>query len=213
VLANDKLIAVNDEWDPTYSFMMAEIVVVPATPTAYSETYRTNGIITLNSDYCWIAPTLSNGKLYLRTYQGTLMCLSVGNTTTAKGTPFSWLNSHGLAGNHDAMDYTDSDGDGALAWQEYVMGTDPTNFNSKLQLVVQRTASDTTVSFPSLTATGSDYVGKTRYYTLETDTNLIAPVWQGIVNYSNLVGNNSQVTYTNASPSPARYYRTKARLQ
>jgi hypothetical protein len=78
ILANDKLVAVNDEWDPTYTYMMGDLVVVPATPTGYSETYRMNGIITpLNNDYCWTAPTLANGKLYMRTYQGTLVSFDV----------------------------------------------------------------------------------------------------------------------------------------
>jgi hypothetical protein len=53
-------------------------VVVPATPAGYSETYRTNGVVTDPSSVsCWTAPTLANGKIYLRTYQGALVSLDV----------------------------------------------------------------------------------------------------------------------------------------
>ena len=49
----------------------------------------------------------------------------------------SWLEKYGLVGpNSNAADYeaaamTDTDGDGYIAWQEFVLGTDPTNSNSR----------------------------------------------------------------------------------
>ena len=38
-LANDQLIAVNDRWTSDYSSFVGDLVVVPATPSGYSETY------------------------------------------------------------------------------------------------------------------------------------------------------------------------------
>jgi hypothetical protein len=43
--------------------------------------------------------------------------------------PATWLVQHGLP-ESDAGAVSDSDGDGLLAWQEYIAGTVPTNGNS-----------------------------------------------------------------------------------
>ena len=80
-LANDHLIAVNDAWTNNDSLWLGDIVVVPATPLGYGETYRADGVVSnANPDSCWIAPVLSNGRIYVRTLDGTLACLSVGSS-------------------------------------------------------------------------------------------------------------------------------------
>jgi hypothetical protein len=77
-LANDQLLVVNDHWTNNYSLDVGDLVVVPATPAGYSEAYRANGVINPANSDCWVAPTLSNGRIYFRTQGGTLVCLSVG---------------------------------------------------------------------------------------------------------------------------------------
>ena len=51
------------------------IVVVQATPTAYTELHRLTGIL---NNYTFTMPTLCNGLLYVRSMDGTLICYKVG---------------------------------------------------------------------------------------------------------------------------------------
>ena len=139
---------------------------------------------------------------------------SVSNSVAAKGTPISWLQSHGFTNNFDAAELADPDGDGVPVWQDYILGADPTNNSSVLKEMIQLAGgTGVAVSFLSLSASGSDYAGKTRYYTLESVPNLIAPSWQAMLNYSNLPGIDAPVIYTNASLAGCAFYRVRARLQ
>jgi hypothetical protein len=58
------------------------------------------------------------------------------NAVSSNGTPFSWLASFGFSGNLQAADDGDADNDGRVTWQEYIDGTNPTNFNSAVVLLV-----------------------------------------------------------------------------
>jgi hypothetical protein len=144
----------------------------------------------------------------------TFICTAVAvNSTAARGTPVTWLQQRGFTNNFDNAELSDLDHDGLKAWEEYVAGTDPNNSQSLLGATVQRTVNGIIVSFPSLSATGSDYTGKTRYYTLESSTNIINGGWQAVASCSNLPGTGTPVSYTNASPSGCMFYRVRARLQ
>ncbi len=50
-----------------------------------------------------------------------------GFATTSNGTAHAWLATHGITNNQEAADMSDPDGDGALTWEEYQAGTDPTD--------------------------------------------------------------------------------------
>jgi hypothetical protein len=139
---------------------------------------------------------------------------NVGGGTAAKGTPTSWLQSHGFNGNFDAAELADPDGDGVPVWQDYILGADPANPNSVLKAGIQRVGSGIVVSFPSLSASGTDYSGKQRFYTLESTTTLNPPNWQALPNYSNLLGNDALDVYTNANTATkAVFYRVRTHLQ
>ena len=152
---------------------------------------------------------------YLNMASNSVFCnYGGGGGTAPMGTPTSWLDEHGLGGNYATQELTDPDGDGMLTWQEYIAGTDPTNGQSDFKAAIHFAGGNgLAVSFLSVGTTGQDYLGKTRYYTLEFATNLVSPSWQAVLNYSNVPGDDALMTYTNASPLGCKFYRVRANLQ
>jgi hypothetical protein len=57
---------------------------------------------------------------------------------TPQGTPHWWLAAHGRTNNFEAASLADTDGDGAMAWQEFIAGTNPENTSSVLKLTCRR---------------------------------------------------------------------------
>ena len=55
--------------------------------------------------------------------------------TATNGVPVTWLQAYGFSSNWDAAAMSDLDGDGLLAWQEWLAGTDPNSKTSVLQVV------------------------------------------------------------------------------
>ena len=110
---------------------------------------------------------------------------------------------------------SDTDDDGASDVAEYVAGTSATNSNSKFKITASRLPNGTvTVSFQSEAVTGSGYFGLERRYDLLQTTNLAAPAsWTVIPGYSNLPGNGSVVTYTNAITNSTWSARGRVWLQ
>ena len=53
--------------------------------------------------------------------------VSIVVTNPPHGTPVEWLNRYGFTNNLALAEITDHDSDGALTWQEYLAGTNPTN--------------------------------------------------------------------------------------
>ncbi|MGD9874159.1 MAG: S8 family serine peptidase [Kiritimatiellia bacterium] len=49
---------------------------------------------------------------------------------TAQNVPYLWFADYGWTSDFEVVAVSDADGDGALSWQEYVAGTDPTNASS-----------------------------------------------------------------------------------
>jgi len=117
-----------------------------------------------------------------------------------------------FSGNYDAAELTDPDGDGVPAWQDYILGADPANPGSVLKAGIQRGGSGIVISFPSLSASGLDYAGKTRYYSWETTTNLFGGAWLPVANETNIAGANVTVSFTNSISDRKLYYRVKAML-
>jgi hypothetical protein len=82
--AGDQILVISGRTNPgtDYSFN-GNFVVAQASSAGYTELYRSNSIIT--SSYTWTAPTLCNGKLYLRGLNGTMVCFDAG--TAPSGNP------------------------------------------------------------------------------------------------------------------------------
>jgi len=104
--------------------------------------------------------------------------------------------------NSQAGDDVDADGDGALNWQEYLAGTNPTNALSYLQFSNASLSTNGArgVAINWLTAPGKTYV-------LQSSATLDGAHWTAI-NTNNGDGNEYQFTITNASGS-SRFYQIR----
>ncbi len=101
------------------------------------------------------------------TADGTIGATFAENLTT-NDTPEWWLNQN-YPGTNDFNNaaLSDTDGDGMSAWQEYIAGTEPTNFASRLVISEEAIATDTEGYLITwLSATD-------RYYSVSWRTNLL----------------------------------------
>lgn len=82
-----------------------------------------------------VTPVLASGFAYLGALEVTVSAPPT-NEVSLQGTPYAWLltNYPGQAATLEALDTTDTDGDGHAAWQEYLAGTEPTNAGSVLRV-------------------------------------------------------------------------------
>jgi hypothetical protein len=92
---------------------------------------------------------------------------------TTNWTPYVWLASNGITNNQEAADLLDSDGDGALNWQEYLAGTSPTNAKSVFRIL------DTafTPAANSISWYGTTNSGVTTDFLVYRTTNLVGGSW------------------------------------
>lgn len=130
------------------------------------------------------------------------------------GIPDSWeVQYFGSTNAPDGDPNSDKDGDGMTNLGEYIAGTDPTNFASKLGIMIGPSDTNAAVSWQALQASGIGYAGKTRYYDLESTTNLETGPWLGVPDATNIVGNNTTVIYLTTMPDPVLFYRVGATLK
>ena len=131
----------------------------------------------------------------------------------------SWRQStYGTSSNSGtAADTASPYGIGLNNIQAYTFGVDPTQPATTPLLSISNTGSNTlTLSFLARAA-GSvpGYSGLTRYYNLESTTNLSASnSWSPVAGYSNIQGANQVISLsTNTSAGTKWFYRLKAWLQ
>jgi len=96
-----------------------------------------------------------------------------GEQTTTNGTPYTWLESYGITNNRETADISDSDGDGALTWQEYRAGTDPTNALSVFRVF----DTDFLGTSNRITWYGTTNSGVVTDFIIYRTTNLLSPTW------------------------------------
>jgi hypothetical protein len=113
----------------------------------------------------------------------------------ASAISYAWLQQYGVP-TDGSSDFADFDGDGTSNWQEWIAGTNPTNFLSVLKLLsVSTGASGITVNWQSVA---------NRTYYLQRSTNLSSPPAFSSIG-SNIVGHAAttsleDTTATNAGP-------------
>ena len=109
-----------------------------------------------------------------------------------------WLGANGVSGDGTG----DADHDGLPDVSEYIAGTNPKDASDVFKLTIDKTPN---VSFLARQAAGTGYAGLDRYYALEYRTNMTTGAWQGVSNYTNILGNNAVISYhlpSQTSPEP-----------
>ena len=125
---------------------------------------------------------------------------------------FGTVNNAGVA-----ADASSPYGIGLNNLQAYTFGVDPTQPLTGPLLSISNTGGNTlSLSFLARAAgSGPGYSGLTRYYNLESSTNLTnSNSWSPLPGYSNIPGSNQVISFsTNTSSGPKWFYRLKAWLQ
>lgn len=108
----------------------------------------------------------------------------------------------------------DQDNDGVNNKDEFTAGTNPNDRNGFFHLTISRSGPvNKLVSFFAVTAAGAGYAGYDRIYTLESTTNLSIANWRGVPNYTNVLGNNSTISYVANEPNAQTFYRCRLQLR
>jgi hypothetical protein len=122
------------------------------------------------------------------------------------GMPSGWESQHGFDPFNPADAQQDADGDGQSNLAEYIAGTDPRNAADRFHAGQIRRA----VSGPGIEVDVAAHAG--RIYTLERATDLVHPVWSGVVT-NGVVPADRNLTLVDTSPPPSKaFYRLKVQL-
>ncbi|VGO20856.1 sulfatase-like hydrolase/transferase [Pontiella sulfatireligans] len=119
------------------------------------------------------------------------------------GTPYWWLYEQELTNDaYEVEDLLDTDGDGLVAWEEYIVGTIPTQAGSGLTVAadVQPLGGGFVVRWPSVAG---------RIYTVEQSTNLLS----GFQTLTNVVATPPENTCTGTVQQAGAYYRVQAEME
>jgi len=123
-----------------------------------------------------------------------LAALAGGEDVDADVMPDAWEVEK--LGNTNQAAQVDGDNDGVSNIGEYIGGTDPGNSNQFFAVSVQQANGDVIVSFPTFTATGTGYVGLTRYYALQQKELDGLGGWAPVPGYGQIPAGGT-VSYTN----------------
>ncbi|MES2982478.1 MAG: DNRLRE domain-containing protein [Verrucomicrobiota bacterium] len=108
----------------------------------------------------------------------------------------------------------DSDGDGISNEDEYTLGTSPRTADPANPPSLATGGGNLTLTFTARRATVTGYVGLTRYYDVQTTTDLAnAASWVGLSGFTNITGNDQVVTVVQAIGATPRFFRLRVRLE
>ncbi len=130
-----------------------------------------------------------------------------------RGTAEVWLTSFNLTnGTPDQVELLDVDGDGAMTWQEYIAGTDPTNKSDVFGLTLSQSNGMPVVQFLSRLVSGGSYDSLSRHYALEYQAGMISTNWLVVASCSNITATGQTVS-SPVTPAGNLFYRAKAWLE
>jgi len=113
-----------------------------------------------------------------------------------------------------AADTANPDGDAWTNIEEYILGTNPLAIDNSSLLHISPSGSNIVLTFTAIQASGVGYDGHTRFYDLESTTNLVNPSsWTGLPGYASIIGANQTVTVTLPQSAESRFYRLAVWLQ
>jgi hypothetical protein len=134
---------------------------------------------------------------------------------TSSGVPEYWLNGLNPAwtNNFEAHAQADLDNDGAKNGDEYMAGTDAGSTQSVFRLGMGAGASESVISFPTVSSGGFYGLGGVRRYALEQADDLASGVWQGVPGLTDVTGQGQSVIYTNRfDAADRRFFRGRVWL-
>jgi len=211
--ASSNLLQINTNWNPRN---MGEPVrlTIGVNNTNWGRVSPTGGVYAAGSNVALTA-TASN-YYHFMTWTGDVVSAQNPVTVTmdsnksvqavfaenllTNGTPAWWMAQYGL-GTNDAAANDDSDGDGLKNWEEWIAGTVPTQFVSRLVI------SNLAFQIPNLVITWSAVSG--RLYSVYWTTNLLNGFNSNLAN--DITGGN--FTDRNHNAEQSGFYRIRVRIQ
>lgn len=107
----------------------------------------------------------------------------------------------------------DPDSDGINNQNEYILGLSPLLSNPSISPRASINAGQLALTFTANAASGSGYFGKTRHYTLQSNTSLTSTSWADVAGFTNILGANQLVNFTSPVTSGSPFYRVKVELK
>ncbi len=123
--------------------------------------------------------------------------------TTSHGTPYAWMASYypGLtdSASYEAVDTSDTDGDGLAGWEEYRTGTDPTDPASVFGFTEAKLGGGGFI----VTWTSQE----ASLYSVSTNQNLVYPAWG--VAAANIAGQAGTTAYTTTVGNASAFFKVE----
>jgi len=111
------------------------------------------------------------------------------------------------------QDDSDPDGDSLSNYEEYVVGSSPTNGSDLFEVSIVQSNGEVIVSVPSRLTTTNFYGSLTRCYGLQYSTNLLGTNWSGVAGASNMPASGFGLVYTNELGTSRLFYRGSTWLE
>lgn len=118
-----------------------------------------------------------------------------------------------LSGPGDSQ--SDLDNDKLSKLSEYIAGTNPNEAQSsfKIEVAPDPATEQIIVSFFARAAEGIGYEGRTRFYMLESTTNLLLAPWRPVTSFEAVLGQNQTILFAQPRTNPPAFYRARVWLQ